>query len=173
MREAPPVSELGAVHDALLDDAHVRALALTRAASGRAAETVAEAHARAEGLVAARRDAGRRAAAARAVRLRADALRAARAGELAARRALLAGLRDEIAERAQELWARGGEDALRAGVERRARAVLANGAEPSVRPVAGGGFVAEAGTRRLDYSLARLVERCMEDLGPEVEALWS
>lgn len=49
---------------------------------------------------------------------------------------------------------------------------LGDGARVERDPADGGGVVAEAGGRRVDYSLAALAERCLRKLGAEVEQLW-
>ena len=58
------------------------------------------------------------------------------------------------------------------GLERSARRRLGDGPVVVQESTSGGGIVAEADGRRLDYTLPALADRCAGELGAEVERLW-
>lgn len=58
------------------------------------------------------------------------------------------------------------------GLERSARRRLGDVPVVVQESTPGGGIIAEADGRRLDYSLAALADRCAGELGAEVERLW-
>lgn len=65
-----------------------------------------------------------------------------------------------------------GYRALLDRLERWAREQLGEAALVRHGAAGGGGVVAEADGRRVDYSLAALAERCLREIGTEVEELW-
>lgn len=53
-----------------------------------------------------------------------------------------------------------------------ARDQLGTRSDVSLAAPGEGGIVATAGLRTVDYTLAAVIERCLAQLGPEVESLW-
>ncbi len=49
---------------------------------------------------------------------------------------------------------------------------LGEQAQLEIDPPEAGGVRARAGTRRVDYTLIALAERCVEELGPRLRRLW-
>jgi hypothetical protein len=45
--------------------------------------------------------------------------------------------------------------------------------EARILEAAGGGVIAEIGSRRVDYSLDALLQRCLDRLGDEIAGLWA
>lgn len=142
-------------------------------------------------LDAARREAGDRRAAARAeagavlrravadcdaaagaarARRRLRARRQARAIVLRARRDAYEELRTGAQAAVADLRVQPGYAQLRERLAAAARDQL--GADAELTEPAGGGVVARAGERLVDYSLPAMVERCLANLGPELEELW-
>lgn len=54
-----------------------------------------------------------------------------------------------------------------------ARRDLGDDAELELDPPGAGGVRASTASRRVDYSLAALADRCLEDLGPALARLWA
>jgi len=162
---------LDVVRDALLADARRQAWTLSAAAEeaavtavGAAREEAAqmEAGARAEGEAEARRVAATEGARAR---------REARERVLGARRAAYETLRSESRRAALALRGDPRYSDLVDGLARLAGHQLGEGADVRVDEQ-GGGIVATAGSRSVDYRLEPLADRCLAALGAEVESLW-
>jgi hypothetical protein len=156
------------------------------------ASLLARAHAEADSVVgAAKREAEERRAAARAegegVIERATADREAAAGAAHARRLLRArreahaiilqarrDVYDEVRTAAQaataDLRVQPGYAPLRERLATAAREQL--GADAELTEPAGGGVVARAGERLVDYSLTAMTDRCLAELSLELEELW-
>ena len=162
---------LGPVRAALLDRARADAATEVARAEEEARVILQEAERRADAVREEARTRGEADSQAVLVATRARARREARsvvlgaqsevAGALCARvHAGLPGLRDDPAF---------------ADVERRlesqARELL--GPEARLTPDPSGGFVAEAGGRRMELTLAAVADRLIERLGPELQSLWS
>lgn len=161
----------------------VRQALLARARAD-AARSLAEADAEVE---ATRADAEREAAATReearargradaeAVRLasRAQARREARAVVLGAHREAYEALRRQVRATLSGLQDEPGWHTLRERLVERARADLGAAGPTHVGEPRGGGVLAEAGGRRAVYALEALADRAVDDLGVEVEALWT
>ncbi|HVP01027.1 MAG TPA: V-type ATP synthase subunit E family protein [Solirubrobacteraceae bacterium] len=164
---------LDTASEALLADARAQAGAVLADADREAAERLADAHARAEALIARAREQGE--AEGRIERGREEALESllARTDVLAARRrayeelrrrarGAVLGLRDE--PQYGELL-----DRLAAA----ARRDLGAGAQIELDPPGLGGVRATAGSRRVDYTLVTLADRCVDELGPRLPRLWT
>lgn len=104
---------------------------------------------------------------------RARGQRSARGIVLAARREAYQGLCERARATAFELRATPGYGALLDRVERLVRQQLGDDTRIERDPVDLGGVLAEAHGRRVDYSLAALVDRSVRGLGEEVEQLWT
>ncbi len=163
---------LAAVGDAALASAAAEAEAVRRTAQARAEDLRASARAEAAALVA---------------RWRALAERLSDAEE----RDQLARTRAEVREavlRAQELVLIEATQAAHAAAHRLsadaryrrlesrlaadARERLAVAGRVQIVPAPGGGFLARAGSRQIDDSLDAQVDRCLEAMAGEMEALW-
>jgi vacuolar-type H+-ATPase subunit E/Vma4 len=158
--------------------------ALLAAARGRAAGVQAEAAAQVESQLAAAREE----ADAHVVRARAEAQRQAeletqrrlssgrrdaQGRVLRAREAAYESLRKEAIGAALGLRAEPGYEALLDRLEADARGRLGPGATIQRDPADAGGVIARDGQRRIDATLPALVERALDELGPEVETLWA
>lgn len=164
---------LDAAGHALLTDARERAAAVLAEADAEASAQIDGARRQADDLVARARTRGEaegRVAAARAAAVersfaRLEILAAQREAhdELRVRaRAAVLALRDE-ADYPELL------DRL-AGAARRD---LGDGAEIERDPPGAGGVRGRAGTRRVDYTLVALAERCTDAIGPRLRRLWA
>ena len=146
--------------DLLRQDAGEQATALLTAARDEAAGIIAAAVS--EGEASARVDADLRSA---RVRRRAHEI------VLAQQSALRSELQQQVRAAAVNLRQDAGYPALLAVLTERCRAVLGAGATVSEDPA--GGVVAQAGSRRLDLSLAALAARTLEEMSPQVNRLWT
>jgi vacuolar-type H+-ATPase subunit E/Vma4 len=90
---------------------------------------------------------------------------------LEARRRSYEGLGLQARAGARELRSDPAYPAILDRLEQLSREQLGDGALIERDP-ADGGVVAEAGGRRVDYSLPALAERCLRRLGAEIEELW-
>jgi vacuolar-type H+-ATPase subunit E/Vma4 len=104
---------------------------------------------------------------------RARGRRRARAIVLAARQEAYQGLRERGHAAAQALRTGPRYTALLDRLEQLARGQLGPDARVERDPPDLGGVIAEADGRRVDYSLAALVDRSVQGLGGEVEELWT
>jgi vacuolar-type H+-ATPase subunit E/Vma4 len=164
---------LEAPRDALLADARTDADRVIAQAEADAAAALAHARRAADELIAAasaRGEAdGRIEAALQAARENA----LARMEVLAARR----GLYDELRQRARRavlsLRDEPGYQELLERLAAAARRDLGDDAELEVDPADAGGVRARSGSRRVDYSLPALAQRCVDALGPGLRQLWN
>ena len=163
---------LAAVGEAALAAASAEAEALRAAAHASAEQLLAAARAEAAALLAQRRALAERLAdaeeRARLARARAEA----RAVVLRAQESVLVEATDAAHQAARRLR----EDPRYEVVERRladeAHERLSLWGRVRVDPCPEGGFVARAGSRQIDDSLAAQVDRCLEAMPGEMEALW-
>ena len=132
------------------------------AAAGREAAAIV-ARARREGEAEAERE---------AARARTAAERNGRSLALEARREVCDAFREQARAAAQRLRDDPAYPALLDRLERAARAQLGDGAEVERDAAGVGGVRARRGGRAVDYSLAALVDRCVDALGPHIEELW-
>lgn len=145
-----------------LDEAEADARACVEAARREADETIARARAQgeAEGRVeAAHEDARERAL--------------ARMDVLAAQREAYDELRRRAREAARGLREQPGYADLLERLAAAARRDLGDDAELEIDPPGAGGVRARAGSRRVDYTLAALADRCVAQLGTGVKRLWT
>ncbi|HVP76053.1 MAG TPA: hypothetical protein VMS63_08530 [Gaiellaceae bacterium] len=133
---------------------------------------LATAEAEARSLVAQGRREGERAAAQAALRRRALASRRGRELRLAAQRSLVDELRLRAHDQVLELRTDPGYRELLDRLSRAARSQLGSHVELEVDAPGVGGVIGRAGRQSVDYSLPALVERAIEDLDGELEALW-
>jgi vacuolar-type H+-ATPase subunit E/Vma4 len=133
---------------------------------------VSAAEAEARSLTAEGRGEGERAAVREALRRRALASRHGRELRLEAERALIDDLR--VRARVKALALRGDRrySELLERLSRVARSQLGPDAQLEIDPEDAGGVVGRAGRRSVDYTLPMLVDRAIEDLDGELEALW-
>lgn len=101
----------------------------------------------------------------------AHAARESRSIVLGQRRVAHDGLRRRARDAVSELRSDPTYPALLDRLRERAREALGPGA--LIREHDRGGVVAEAGTRRVEYTLDGLADSCLDRLGAQVEELWS
>jgi len=163
---------LEAVQDAAHAQAAAEAQALRRAARERAEQMLAGAREETAALLAKRRAAAGRLADLEERERLAQARAEARATVLSAQRAVLSEATAAARDEARRLVADRSYQALleRLAVDARARLSAAGPVEIVSAP--GGGFVARAGSRQLDYSLGAQLDRCLESIAGELEHPW-
>lgn len=162
---------LDAVVDALLADARADADALRADADRDAEAALAAARREADRLLAGARADGEAEARTVAATELARSRRAGRETVLAARRQAYDRLRLEAGLAAAALRQSPSYPGLVENLGRLARLQLGAGAAVTVDGEVGG-VVARAGSRSVDYRLPAIAERCLHELGPEVDALW-
>ena len=147
-------------------DAAVEAAGMLSEAQADAERSVAEARSRARAILDEARAGGvadgELAVGADLRRARADARRQVLGGRAAALEELRATTEAELASASPD-------ERLCHRLEVVARQQLGDDAEIAQE---GGGIVARAGRRRVDYRLPALADRCIRRLGPELERLW-
>lgn len=163
---------LAAVRDGALGSAREEADAIRGAAHQQADRLLVDARAEADALIAARRAAAQRLADQEEAAQLARARSAARGTVLKAQRAIL----DEAAAAAHTAVRNLVRDRRCAALTDRlsadARARLAGHGSVEVIAAPGGGIVARAGSRELDYSFDALTDRCLRAMAVELERLW-
>jgi vacuolar-type H+-ATPase subunit E/Vma4 len=136
-------------------------------------ERLAEAHARAGALVAEARRAGEADAIPEVGQILASARREAHGGILAAQREVYDEFRREALAAAFALRGTPAYAALLQRLAQAARARLGDDAAIDVDPPGAGGVLARSGDRRVDLSLAILVDDCVGGLGDRLGRLWA
>ncbi len=162
---------LEAVQEAAQAHASTQAEAIVAAGRERAEQILAAARAEAGEVAAARHAQAERLADLEAGEQIADARARARAIVLAARRTALAEATAAARAAATKVI---GDPRYESLIERQAadaRERLRDAGPVHIIPVAGGGFVARAGTRQIDCSLDAQVGRCLEAMARELERL--
>lgn len=166
-------SSVEPARDALLADARERARQLLEQAEAEAHELIAQAQRDAEELIARAREEGFAAGRTQAAHDAAHERALARWEVLAAQRAVY----DDTCRRARtEVMAVRDEPGYPDLLERLAAAArreLGDDAELVIDPPGLGGVRARAGSRRVDYTLPALADRCVRDLGPALAQLWA
>jgi vacuolar-type H+-ATPase subunit E/Vma4 len=164
---------LATVEDTALSAATAGAEEIRRAARGRAQGIIDKARTEAAALIAQRRAAAERLAELEEQELLAGARGEARATVLGAQRSVLMQARAAAHAAAHQLAGDPRYEALlkRLAAEARER-LWSTGLRVQLVSVAGGGFVARAGSREIDYSLATQVDRCLQGMAGELERLW-
>jgi flagellar hook-length control protein FliK len=163
---------LGTAREALLADARGRAQEVVAQAEAQAHEQIELAARQAEELVAAARARGEADGHVESAREEAAQRFAARAIVLAAERESYEELRRRARAAALALREDQGYPRLLERLAAAARGDLGEGAALQIDPPELGGVLATAGTRAVDYSLVALADRCVDHLGPRLEALW-
>ncbi len=171
----PPtlLERLEPVRHALLDDARAEADRVRAEARRHADDATADAEREVAAEVAAVAQRHAIAAAAHADQVRARARAEAHAEMLGAQRDVRRDLLEAVRLAALRLRDDDRYPALLDHFEAVARAQLGADARVERDPSTGGGVVASAGTRRVDYTLTALAERALEQHGDEVAALWT
>jgi vacuolar-type H+-ATPase subunit E/Vma4 len=166
-------SSVEPARDALLADARERAQQLLEQAEEEARELIAQGQRDAEELIARAREEGLAAGRVQAARDAGREQALARWEELAAQRAVY----DDVCRRARaQVMALRDEPGYPDLLERlaaTARRDLGDGAELEIDPPGLGGVRARAGSRRVDYTLPSLADRCVRDIGPALAQLWA
>jgi vacuolar-type H+-ATPase subunit E/Vma4 len=170
MGDAPGLTDT-ALRALLLAETEAEARAELDEATIQADETVRRAQHEAEALVTRTRLEGAHAGELAAAAERAQARRHARRLVLEARRTVYDEFRSRALDAVLELRQLDGYPALLERLAERARAQLGEDAILEIDPPEGG-VRAQAGTRRVDYSLPALAERCIAGLGEELAELW-
>ena len=163
---------LEAVQHAALAHAEAEADALRRAARERAEELLAAAREQAAALLAERRASADRLAYLQERERLARAREEARAMILSAQRSVLSEATAAARAAVRRLSGERRYQALLGRLEADARLRLSAAGPVEVIKAPGGGFVARAGSRQLDYSLDAQLDRCLESMASEVERLW-
>jgi vacuolar-type H+-ATPase subunit E/Vma4 len=158
---------------ALLADARERAEQLLAQAEEQAREQVAQAQRDGEDLVERAREEGIAAGRAQAARDAGRDRTIARWEVLVAQRAAYEELRRRVRGEVMSLREEPGYEELLQQLAQAARRDLGEGAELEIDPPEHGGLFATAGSRRVDYTLTSLAERCVRDLGPALARLWA
>jgi vacuolar-type H+-ATPase subunit E/Vma4 len=164
--------KLEVVQEAALAQASAEAEALLRAARARTEGMLARARDDAAALVAERRAAAERLADLEERQRIAAARTQARTTVLSAQRSMLLEATASAHANARGL---ADDPRYRAQLERLAadaRARLAGDGPVTLTEAPGGGFVARAGSRQLDYSLDAQLDRCLASMAGELERLW-
>jgi vacuolar-type H+-ATPase subunit E/Vma4 len=158
---------------ALLAEARRRAQEILAQAEVEASEQVEPARRQADAVVAAARARGEADG-------RLESGRDEAAERFAARMTVLAAQRtsyDELRRRARAAVLTLREEAdypeLLERLAAAARRDLGDGAQLQIDPPDLGGVLGTAGTRAVDYTLTALADRCIDDLGPRLAALWT
>jgi len=163
---------LDAVQDAALATTSAEAAAILRAAENRRARDLAEARAEAGEIVSHRRAKAERLAAVeerdRLARARAEA----RGRVLRAQQAVLAEATESARRAAKQLIEDPRYERLLVLLEADARRRLGRFGRVEIVAAAGGGFLARAGSRQIDYSLDAQLQRCLRSLANELRGLW-
>jgi vacuolar-type H+-ATPase subunit E/Vma4 len=146
----------------MLDEAETEAEARLESARREAEETIA--HARAQGIAEGRVDAAHEEARERTF---------ARMDVLAAQRESYDELRRRAREAVLGLREEPGYAELLERLAAAARRELGADAELEIDPADGGGVRGRAGSRRVDYTLPALADRCVDDLGTAAQRLWT
>jgi vacuolar-type H+-ATPase subunit E/Vma4 len=167
------MSDLAAASDALLADAREQADRMLAEADAEARETMARAREEADAIIARGRGEGRTEGRVAASREEAQAHMLARMEVLGARREAYDELRARARVAALALRDDPEYPQLLERLAAAARADLGADAELGVDPADAGGVRARQGSRRVDYTLAALAERCVAALGPEARRLWT
>ena len=164
---------LDTAREALLTDARSRAQEIVAQAETEAAEQIEPARRQADALVAAARAQGEADGRLEATREEAVARFSARMTVLAEQRASY----DELRRRARAAVLRLRDEAdypeLLERLAAAARRDLGDDAQLQIDPPDVGGVRGTAGTRAVDYTLVALADRCVDDLGPRLAALWT
>ena len=134
---------------------------------------IEEAQVEADEFVARARSAGESDSESEVGQILVSARRQAHARVLAAQRDVYDEFRREALEAAFALRNTQGYDALLRHLAESVRRELGEDAHLEVDPPEAGGVIGWAGSRRVDYSLARLVDGCIEALGERVGRLWA
>jgi vacuolar-type H+-ATPase subunit E/Vma4 len=165
------MTDLAATRDALLAEARHDAERLLEEADAEARAIVAEARQQADAIVSRAREQGRAEGRVAASREQSQTRMLARMEVLAARREAY----DELGRRARTAASALRDDAgypdLLERLTAAARADLGAGTE--VQPDPAGGVRGRAGSRRVDYTLPALADRCVAALGPKARRLWT
>lgn len=166
------IDVLAPVRTALLDDADTEARRIVAEATHDADSTVAETEADANAEIERTRHRSQMSARARAdqklERLRAESHRDVLRAKDDIRRRLIDAVHDAVLDLRDDPR----YPELLRGLEARCIAQLGPGASIERDPADGGGIVATADTRRLDYSLPALAERALDSLADDVAELW-
>lgn len=176
---APPVTTtrttiaLEPVRRTLLDDARRAAGEIVAEAQRRAEQIVDDARSEADEALGEARRRAEASAAAQAEQTLARDRRAAYSNVLRTRDELRRELTDRVRSAAVDLRHDPRYPALLDQLEQLAREQLGGEIEIERDPQPGGGIVATAGGRRVDYRLAALADRAVNAIADEVVKLWS
>ncbi len=164
---------LDAAGEALLDDARAVAGRALKEADDDARARLAHAQAEADALLARARAQGEAEGRLEAGRDEALERTLARMEVLAARREAYDQLRHRARAAALALRSEAGYGELLEHLAAAARRDLGFEAELEIDPPQEGGVRASADGRRVDYTLAALADRCVDDLGAGLKRLWA
>ncbi len=166
-------SMLDVVAMTLLEQSRDDASTRITAAETRAENIVNEGRAHAEEITRSAEAEGSRSVEADVAHRLAQGRRDARRAVLGARRDAVERLRLEALGAVEELRQRPGYPDLEDDLADLALAVLGPDTEIERDPGQRGGVEARAGSRTVDLTLPSLAERCLRDLGADVETLWN
>jgi vacuolar-type H+-ATPase subunit E/Vma4 len=163
---------LAAVEDSALTAAHAEANGIRSAARDQAEQLIDEAQAEAAALLARWRATAEQLADVEERRRLAEARTQARANVLAAQRSVRTEAIAAAHAAAQGLAGNPRYQRLLDRLSQDARSRLSGDGPVEVAASPGGGFVARAGTRQIDYSVHTQVERCIQGMAHDLERLW-
>jgi vacuolar-type H+-ATPase subunit E/Vma4 len=166
-------SALDAAAAELLDRSRREAADIEAAARARATEVVAAGRDAADELIRSALAEGARAADTEAATRLARAHRDARRTVLGARRKAMDQLRADVVAGLDELHQGPGYQDVENGLVELAGSVLGADAVVQRDPDGAGGVRASADSRSVDLTLPTLAARCLDRLGPDLEALWT
>jgi vacuolar-type H+-ATPase subunit E/Vma4 len=166
------MSDVGAAREALLAEARQEADRLLAEAEAEARAILERAGEHADTIVSRAREDGRAEGRVAASREEAQARMLARLEVLAARREVYEELGRRARAAALALRDDPGYPTLLERLAAAARRDLGAAAEVETDPDGAGGVRARAGSRRVDYTLATLADRCLRGLGPTARRLW-
>ena len=163
---------LAAVENALLSTASIEAQTIRRGAQERATRIIDQARAEAAALIERRLAAAERVLQLEEQERLADARAEARTTVLRAQRSVLIEARAAAYAAARELVGDPRYERLLKRLAAEARERLVGAGPVELLGATGGGLLARAGNRQIDYSLDALVDRCLRAVGSELEQLW-
>jgi hypothetical protein len=166
------VTTLDAVQDAALAMTSAETESVRQTAEQRRAHDLAAARAEAEEIISRRRAASERLAAVEERERLAQARAEARGTVLRAQRAVFAEATESARRAAAQLVEDPRYERLLLELEVDARRRLEQFGRVQIVPAAGGGFLAQAGSREIDYSLDAQLQRCLRSMAVELGGLW-
>ena len=166
------MTTLDAVRDAALATTSAETEAIRRTGETRRAQHLLEARAEANEIVSRRRAASEQLAAVEERERLAQARAEARGTVLRAQQAVFAEATESARRAAAQLIDDPRYERVLVSLEADARRRLEQFGRVRIVPAAGGGFLAQAGSRDIDYSLDAQLQRCLRSMASKLGDLW-